>query len=214
MISNIAFGFGCAYFAHFEESGIGAQWNNVWDSPLLEDRFSMAGAIGMLLIDSVVYGLLAWYIETAFPGQYGVPKPWYFFLTRSYWCGYSYGGVGGNSVTDSSLSDAEAGGGAARDSIEEEPKHLPLGVSVKKLSKIYSNGKVALEDLSLNFYEGQITSFLGHNGAGKTTTISILTGMFPPSAGTALINGFDIRTNMDEIRKSLGICPQHNVLFD
>ena len=37
--------------------------------------------------------------------------------------------------------------------------------------KVYQNGKVAVEDLSLNFYEGQITSFLGHNGAGKTTTM-------------------------------------------
>ena len=79
---------------------------------------------------------------------------------------------------------------------------------------MYQNGKVAVEDLSLNFYEGQITSFLGHNGAGKTTTISILTGMFPPTSGTAKINGLDIKTEMDAIRQSLGVCPQHNVLFD
>ena len=45
------------------------------------------------------------------------------------------------------------------------------GVSIKHLHKVYSNGKVAVEDLNLNFYEGQITSFLGHNGAGKTTTM-------------------------------------------
>ena len=38
--------------------------------------------------------------------------------------------------------------------------------------------KVAVNELSLNMYEGQITALLGHNGAGKTTTISILTGMY------------------------------------
>ena len=65
--------------------------------------------------------------------------------------------------------------------------------------KVYPNGKVAVEDLSLNFYEGQITSFLGHNGAGKTTTISILTGMFPPTSGTAKINGMDIRISVGPI---------------
>ena len=54
---------------------------------------------------------------------------------------------------------------------EKEPHHLPLGVSVRHLHKVYPNGKVAIEDLNLNFYEGQITSFLGHNGAGKTTTM-------------------------------------------
>ena len=43
---------------------------------------------------------------------------------------------------------------------------------------------------------------------------SILTGLFPPSAGTAKVNGYDIRTEMDAIRQSIGVCPQHNVLFD
>ena len=43
---------------------------------------------------------------------------------------------------------------------------------------------------------------------------SILTGMFPPTAGYATVYGLDIRSDMEEIRKSLGMCPQHNVLFD
>ena len=43
---------------------------------------------------------------------------------------------------------------------------------------------------------------------------SILTGLFPPTDGYATICGLDIRTDMEEIRKSLGFCPQHNVLFD
>ncbi len=42
---------------------------------------------------------------------------------------------------------------------------------------------------------------------------SILTGMFPPTSGTAYIYGKDIRTDMDAIRKSLGMCPQHNIIF-
>lgn len=43
---------------------------------------------------------------------------------------------------------------------------------------------------------------------------SILTGLFPPTSGTALINGYDIHTDIDSIRKYLGMCPQHNVLFN
>ena len=43
---------------------------------------------------------------------------------------------------------------------------------------------------------------------------SILTGLFPPTSGTAMIYGKDIRTDIDGIRKSMGMCPQHNVLFD
>lgn len=56
--------------------------------------------------------------------------------------------------------------------MEEEPTHLKLGVSIQNLMKVYRDGmKVAVDGLALNFYEGQITSFLGHNGAGKTTTM-------------------------------------------
>ena len=205
----MAFGFGCAYLAHYEESGEGATWDNIWTSPLLGtgDKYSLAGAIGMLLVDSVLYGILTWYIEAVFPGEYGVPKPWYFFITKSYWFGPHIG-------VSPSDSDLELGVANSTKNIEKEPNHLNLGVSVQHLHKVYPNGKVAIEDLNLGFYEGQITSFLGHNGAGKTTTISILTGLFPPSAGTAKINGLDIRTEMDTIRQSLGVCPQHNVLFD
>ena len=83
------------------------------------------------------------------------------------------------------------------------------------LCQIYKDGnKVAVDGLSLNLYQGQITSFLGHNGAGKTTTMSVLTGLFPPTSGTAIVNGYDIRKDIDLVRKSLGICPQYNVLFD
>ena len=63
-------------------------------------------------------------------------------------------------------------------------------------------------------YKGQITVLLGHNGAGKTTTMSILTGLFTPTSGEAHINGYNISNEMDLVRQSLGICPQHNVLFD
>jgi len=56
--------------------------------------------------------------------------------------------------------------------LEAEPRHLTLGVSIDHLTKVYKTGrKLAVRDLSLNLYEGQITSFLGHNGAGKTTTM-------------------------------------------
>lgn len=44
--------------------------------------------------------------------------------------------------------------------------------------------------------------------------ISHYTGFLPPTSGTAYINGYNIRTNLETIRASLGLCPQHNVLFD
>ncbi|TRY77726.1 hypothetical protein DNTS_029105 [Danionella cerebrum] len=138
-------------------------------------------------------------------GQYGIPRPWYFPFTKSYWCGEKCGWT--SSMSTNKKENAEAV------CIEEEPAHLDPGVYIENLMKVYSNGKVAVDGLTLGFYEGQITSFLGHNGAGKTTTMSILTGLFPPTSGTAYIQGKDIRTDLNTIRQNLGMCPQHNVLF-
>lgn len=83
----------------------------------------------------------------------------------------------------------------------------------KDISLHRNGNKLAVDDLTVNFYEGQITSFLGHNGAGKTTTMSILCGLYAPTNGTAFVHGQDIRSDMDLVRENLGMCPQHNVLF-
>ncbi|KAM9719976.1 retinal-specific phospholipid-transporting ATPase ABCA4-like isoform 2-T2 [Menidia menidia] len=98
---------------------------------------------------------------------------------------------------------------------EPDPVDLVLGVQIEDLVKVFDgSSRPAVNHLNINFYEGQITSFLGHNGAGKTTTMSILTGLYPPTSGTAYINGRDIRTDMDIIRTSMGMCPQFNILFN
>ena len=63
-------------------------------------------------------------------------------------------------------------------------------------------------------YEGQIFALLGHNGAGKTTTLSMLTGLYSATSGTAEVFGHQIFDELDEVRKFMGVCPQHDVLFD
>lgn len=88
------------------------------------------------------------------------------------------------------------------------------GIRIDRLHKVYSRGNNhALKGLSVNFYENEISAFLGHNGAGKSTTMHLLTGLYKPTSGSAKINDLDITNSMDEIRKSLGFVPQHNVLF-
>uniref|UniRef100_A0A672PFE5 P-type phospholipid transporter n=1 Tax=Sinocyclocheilus grahami TaxID=75366 RepID=A0A672PFE5_SINGR len=199
-LSPVAFGFGCEYFALFEEQGVGIQWNNLFSSPMEEDNYNLTTCLILMYFDAFLYGVMTWYIEAVFPGQYGIPRPWYFPFTKSYWFG--------ESNTNSTAVHGKKGNAG------EEPTHLELGVYIKNLVKVYRHGKkLAVDGLTLGFYEGQITSFLGHNGAGKTTTMSILTGLFPPTSGTAYIMGKDIRSELSSIRQSLGVCPQHNVLF-
>ena len=55
---------------------------------------------------------------------------------------------------------------------------------------------------------------LGHNGAGKTTVISMLTGLIEKSQGDAKCYDIDLFEEMDEVREFMGVCPQHDVLFD
>uniref|UniRef100_A0A8B9KP77 ABC transporter domain-containing protein n=1 Tax=Astyanax mexicanus TaxID=7994 RepID=A0A8B9KP77_ASTMX len=142
--------------------------------------------------------------------QYGIPKPWYFPFTSSYWCGTPVG-----SDTEPDALDALEDQNGTHTHLSKPPPGLKAGVSIRNLVKVYKTGnKLAVDKLSLDFYQDHITSFLGHNGAGKTTTMSILTGLFAPTSGTAYVNGFDIRRDMDTIRKKLGMCPQHNVLFN
>ncbi|KAK9685301.1 ABC transporter [Popillia japonica] len=97
---------------------------------------------------------------------------------------------------------------------EKEPTNYNIGIQVNRLTKVFPGKKVAVRQVSFNMFENQITVLLGHNGAGKTTTMSMLTGMITPTEGTAIVNGYDIRTNMPQVRDSLGLCPQHNILFD
>lgn len=207
LLSCVAFGYGCENFARYEEQGIGIQWSNIWVNPQENDRYSFVVSIFMMLCDALIYWILTWYIENVFPGQYGIPKPWYFPFTSSYWCGTPV-------VSDAEpdpLKEMEDQKGY----LEKPPAGMKAGVCIRNLVKVYKTGnKLAVDGLSLDFYQDHITSFLGHNGAGKTTTMSILTGLFAPTSGTAYINGYDIRTDMDTIRKHLGMCPQHNVLFN
>ncbi|XP_014665300.1 PREDICTED: ATP-binding cassette sub-family A member 2-like isoform X2 [Priapulus caudatus] len=222
LMSTSAFGLGAKYFAFYEEGGSGVQWSNFDKSPVEDDDFTLYEVTIMMIVDTVLYIVLMWYIENIHPGSYGLPKPWYFPLTKSYWLGASktdleFCSICPDNAPITLMEEDQAhvlDGDRDPRLFEEETSHLPLGVCIDNLLKVYSDGnKLAVNRLSLNLYEGQITSFLGHNGAGKTTTMSILTGLFPPTSGTATIYGHDIRAEMDEIRQSLGMCPQHNVLF-
>ncbi|CAM4645740.1 unnamed protein product [Lepidochelys olivacea] len=226
LMSTTAFGLGSKYFALYEVAGVGIQWHTFSQSPVEGDDFNLLLSMMMLIVDAVVYGVLTWYIEAVHPGMYGLPRPWYFPFQKSYWLGngrvetWEWTWPWSRTTRLSIMEEDQACAMENRRleetrGIEEEPNHLPLVVCVDKLTKVYkTDKKLALNKLSLNLYENQVVSFLGHNGAGKTTTMSILTGLFPPTSGSATIYGHDIRTEMDEIRKNLGMCPQHNVLFD
>jgi len=88
----------------------------------------------------------------------------------------------------------------------------PPAIVVKNLVKEFEE-VTAVDNLSLEIVEGELFSLLGPNGAGKTTTINILNGIMKPTKGTATIAGFNVTTNLDAIKKIIGLCPQEAAVF-
>ena len=89
-------------------------------------------------------------------------------------------------------------------------------LQIKGIHKIFEDGKNALNGVTFNLYKNEIFALLGHNGAGKTTLINILTGLYSSSSGSAFYNSYNILSSegAEHFRKVLGICPQHDVLFN
>lgn len=86
-------------------------------------------------------------------------------------------------------------------------------IEVEKLSKKYGD-YTAVHEISFTAEKGQVVGFLGPNGAGKTTTIRILSTFLPPSSGKALVAGYDIKKESDEVRKRIGYLPETPPLYN
>ncbi|XP_050221977.1 ABC transporter A family member 7-like isoform X2 [Mercurialis annua] len=74
--------------------------------------------------------------------------------------------------------------------------------------------KLAVRGLSLALPPGECFGMLGPNGAGKTSFISMMIGLTKPTSGAAYVQGLDIGTHMNWIYTSMGVCPQHDLLWE
>ncbi len=81
-------------------------------------------------------------------------------------------------------------------------------ISTKNLTKRY-NGILAVDNLTLEIGKGEVFGLLGPNGAGKTTTIKMLTTLTKPTSGEAKISGYDVVAQPEEVKKIIGVVPQH-----
>lgn len=77
-------------------------------------------------------------------------------------------------------------------------------LSLKHISKVFPGVK-ALDDVELNLYKGEVHALMGENGAGKSTMIKVITGVYPKTSGTIILNGKEIDPVSPEESQSLGI---------
>lgn len=91
-------------------------------------------------------------------------------------------------------------------------------IQTQNLTKIFTIGKneeiPAVVDLTLSVQEGEVFGFLGPNGAGKTTTVRMLTSLIGPTSGQAWVNGYSVREEGQNIRRSVGILTENPGLYE
>ncbi len=89
---------------------------------------------------------------------------------------------------------------------------MKANIEISHVTKKYSNGVLALDDISFCVGSG-VFGLLGHNGAGKTTLMKALVTVLSPSAGTIRVCGFDSRKQGNEIRERIGYLPQELAMY-
>src|SRR5882724_1649448 len=86
-------------------------------------------------------------------------------------------------------------------------------ITADQLSKRFGDF-VAVDHISFDVHKGEIFGFLGANGAGKTTAMRMLCGLSSPSSGEAMVAGFNVNTQPEEIKKNIGYMSQKFSLYE
>ncbi|CAK4190139.1 unnamed protein product [Aphanomyces euteiches] len=212
-LAPAAMTFGIQTLSTAEGNGVGITTGNLSDEI---NNFKFSTSLVMLVFDCVLYTLLGLYFERVVPKDYGVTEKWYFLVSPSYWRKKFAKKI------QAAHNDVAVALDIYNDNIEAVGEDLRQqersgeALQIRNLRRVFpvpGGEKVAVKGMNLTMYKNQITCLLGHNGAGKTTLISMLTGMIPVSSGDATVNGLSLNEDLGQIRQSLGMCPQHDVLY-
>ncbi|OCT61980.1 cholesterol transporter ABCA5 [Xenopus laevis] len=200
---------GIAQVLHLEDFQRGAQFTHLKDGP-----YPLVITFIFLVVDSVMYLLLATYLDQVLPGEYGLRQSPFFFLKPSYWSKRKkrYGELN-ESYFDRTVDLSEM---IEPVSSELHGKEAIRICCICKSFRKNNKPRNALQGLTFDIYEGQITALVGHSGTGKTTLMNILCGLCPPTEGFATVYGHRV-TDIDEIQeasKMIGICQQTDIFFD
>uniref|UniRef100_A0A915ME39 ABC transporter domain-containing protein n=1 Tax=Meloidogyne javanica TaxID=6303 RepID=A0A915ME39_MELJA len=202
-----AFSYGLAHIINAEKNMIYLGWFSIFDNGTTQ--FTIAYSLFMLVVDSAILCFLIFYIDSVFPTD-GSAKKHPLFLFENFWKRHSHQRL--NKMPPVDQTDSKI-------LIENmEPENASIDeadIIIQNLSKRFGFwGNLAVDNLNFRAYRGQVTVLLGHNGAGKTTTFSMITGSITSSGGYVIICGRNLEDNLDDCRKVIGYCPQHNPLFE
>ncbi|XP_052168457.1 ABC transporter A family member 7-like isoform X2 [Oryza glaberrima] len=205
----------------FSGSAMGASgmtWGNLRDP--------INGMCGIFIIMTVEWAfllMLAFYLDQVSPVGGGVRKrPLFFFrcLQKKHTPSLqkpSFVQQGSKVIVDMEKPDVAQ----EREVVEQllVGRNANQAIICHNLKKIYPGrdgnpDKLAVRGLSLAVPKGQCFGMLGPNGAGKTSFISMMIGFVKPTSGTSYVHGMDINMDMDHIYTNMGVCPQHDLLWE
>ena len=199
------------------------------------DNYSIGIMYLMFIIDFILYLFLGFYLNNVLPHEIGIQSPWYFLFTKKYWNSFkkkkkinTIQKMPQNNLeknekeiieSNTSLEDKNLYNNSSDFENEEiyNNKYNKRDIlKIRNIVKKFEDGKVAVNGVNLNLYKDEIFALLGQNGAGKTTLISMLTGIYQATSGYIIYKDINIlnNLNMDIFREKIGICPQHDILFD
>ncbi|KMY95234.1 phospholipid-transporting ATPase ABCA1 [Drosophila simulans] len=191
---NSSLSMGLQEFIKSENLRLGMHWSSLFKRTDWDEFVHLGPILLFMLFGCVLRILVLAYMEQLRSYR---NRKWYFPVQRSFWCRRNR-----PQSDDFDVEGQETG-----------IRGHPLIVRATNIEKVF-NESVAVKELNLNFYQDEITVFLGHNDSGKSTIFMLLAGFISPSAGEITINGYDLATNQRKARQSMCICPQHNVLFE
>lgn len=163
LLPNTGFGYGLKLIVRLEEIDTGLQWSTFLTTSSVYENLSIFWIIIILLFDSVLFFMIAIYIENIFPGTYGVSKPWYFPFHRKFWIHRKYRQFETSGCNDEKMDVSDQ----SPLSFEKEPTDQRAGIEIRELCKKFSADKMVVNKVSMNLYDDHITVLLGHNGAGE-----------------------------------------------
>lgn len=209
------------------------------------DKTPIPSTLGWLVLEWMICLLLLYYFEQVLSVGYGVRRHPLFCCFRKFWCpGHTESSEnkyspktsllkGSNELSNPNdddypspedvLAETErVAGDGHLETNEPNPFRLRiLGLRKKYPGRGGASAKIAVDNLFLGVNKNECFGLLGPNGAGKTTSISMMCGLFEPTAGDALAmtdGGKALRISMAEdlnhMHAMMGVCPQHDVLWN
>ena len=217
---------GAVVYANYECTGVGL---NASTAKVEYNDYTFAISLGMMAASFVLFTGLGLYLDKVIPSKFGSTRhPLFCLDPKFYGCCRKERSSRINDEEAEELYESMVGDSGdvnfEMDGIRPENYEAPPIISkrleangdyayVRALRREFGDF-VAVKNLNFKIYDSQIFCLLGHNGAGKSTTISMLTGLIGRTSGTAKVYEKDMFEETDEVREFLGICPQHDVLFE